>query len=43
MPLTAISELEEKGYKELAGICRKNKGLWCAEAEEYLLSHSEKL
>jgi threonine dehydrogenase-like Zn-dependent dehydrogenase len=43
MPLTAISELSEKGYPELAEICKNNKGLWCKEAEEYLLSHSEKL
>jgi threonine dehydrogenase-like Zn-dependent dehydrogenase len=43
MPLTAISDLLEKGYPELAAICKNNKGLWCDEAEKYLLSHSEKL
>ncbi len=43
MPLTAIDDLEKEGYKELAEICKANKGLWCKEAEDYLLEHSEKL
>ncbi len=42
LPLIAIDDFEEKGkedirFKELAKICKKNKGLWCLEAEEYLL------
>ncbi|MBN1623027.1 MAG: zinc-binding dehydrogenase [Clostridia bacterium] len=43
MPLTAIEDFEEKGFKELAKICNANNGLWCKEAEDYLLEHSEKL
>ncbi len=46
-PLTAISEFEEKGktdpvLKNLADICKKNKGLWSVEAESYLLSNYTK-
>jgi threonine dehydrogenase-like Zn-dependent dehydrogenase len=46
-PLTAISEFEEKGktdpvLKNLADICKKNKGLWSVEAESYLLSNYAK-
>jgi threonine dehydrogenase-like Zn-dependent dehydrogenase len=42
MPLTAIEEFREKGkanplFRELHAICANNKGLWSAEAEEYLL------
>jgi len=43
MPLTAISEFEEKGYAELAKICNNNNGLWNKEAEDYLLAHAEKI
>ncbi|MBN2851263.1 MAG: zinc-binding dehydrogenase [Clostridia bacterium] len=43
MPLTAISDFEEKGYTELAKICQKNKGLWNKEAEDYLLKHATKI
>ena len=48
MPLTAISEFEEKGktnpvYAELDRICKAHQGLWSVEAENYLLSHSENL
>jgi len=44
LPLTAIDEFEEKGkedqrFAELARICKANAGLWCAEAEEYLLKN----
>lgn len=44
MELTAISDFEKLGEKEpkflkLAEIVNKNKGLWCAEAEEYLLNN----
>lgn len=41
MPLTAIEDLEKEGYAELADICKKNKGLWSKEAEDYLLAHSK--
>lgn len=42
MELTAIDDFEEKGkndplFAELAGIVKKNGGLWCPEAEKYLL------
>ena len=43
MPLTAISEFKEKGYPELANICDANKGLWCKQAEDWLLKHSKKI
>lgn len=48
MPLTAITEFEEKGrtnpvYAELDKICKAHQGLWSVEAENYLLSHSENL
>lgn len=44
MELTAIDEFEQKGntdvrFKKLAEITRKNNGLWCAEAENYLLDN----
>jgi hypothetical protein len=44
MPLTAIADFEEKGWEdelfaELDKICKRNKGLWSVEAEEYLLSN----
>ena len=46
MDLTAISDFEEKGktnpiFAELANIVKRNNGLWCVEAEKYLLSHAE--
>ena len=48
MPLTAITEFEEKGrtnpvYAELDRLCKANNGLWNIEAEEYLLSHADQL
>lgn len=46
MPLTALEDLRQKGIDEkderfiaLADIVDANKGLWCPEAEEYLLSN----
>ena len=46
MPLTALTDLREKGEKEgdkrlveLADIVDAHKGLWCPEAEEYLLAN----
>lgn len=43
LELTAIDEFEEKGkdnpvFAGLAEITKRNKGLWCKEAEKYLLS-----
>ncbi|MCR4621413.1 MAG: zinc-binding dehydrogenase [Clostridiales bacterium] len=43
MPLTAISEFEEKGktdpmFKELARLVSETNGLWNSKAEEYLLN-----
>ena len=43
MPLVAIDDFAELGktdpmFKELDAICKKNNGLWSAEAEKYLLS-----
>ena len=48
MPLTALSELKEKGktnplFQSLAEICEKNNGLWCREAEKYLLENGTKI
>ena len=44
MPLTAIDEFAEKGredprFAELDRIVKAHDGLWCLEAEQYLLSH----
>jgi threonine dehydrogenase-like Zn-dependent dehydrogenase len=44
LPLTAIDEFAKKGetdprFKELAKIVEKNNGLWCTEAENYLLEN----
>ncbi len=44
MALTAIDDFEELGkenphYARLAQITKTNKGLWCAEAEKYLLKN----
>lgn len=43
LELTAIDDFEEKGkenpvFAKLDEIVKKNNGLWCAEAEKYLLS-----
>ena len=44
MPLTAIEDFARLGEKDpmfaaLHGIVESNNGLWCAEAERYLLEH----
>ncbi len=44
MELTSISDFEKKGesnphFAKLAEIVNRNKGLWCAEAEKYLLEY----
>ncbi|MFO7153437.1 MAG: zinc-binding dehydrogenase [Caldicoprobacter oshimai] len=46
LELTAISDFKEKGktdplFAELAKIVEENNGLWCAEAEKYLLAHAK--
>ena len=48
LPLIAIDELPELGktdpfYKALADIVAANGGVWCAEAEAYLLEHAPKI
>jgi threonine dehydrogenase-like Zn-dependent dehydrogenase len=48
MPLTALDDLAEKGKvcpfcRDLAVILARNNGLWCVEAEDYLLAHAPKL
>lgn len=44
MPLTAISDFEERGkenehFARLGEIVKNNRGLWCVEAEKYLLEN----
>lgn len=44
MELTAIEDFEKKGetnphFKKLAEIVKRNNGLWCKEAEKYLLEN----
>lgn len=46
LELTAIADFKEKGksdplFAELARIVEENNGLWCAEAEKYLLAHAK--
>ena len=48
MPMVAVDDLEELGkenelYAALAEIVKRNGGLWCAEAESYLLANGPKL
>lgn len=48
LPLVAIDDFAERGrtdplFRELARIVAANGGLWCAEAEAYLLTHAKKL
>ncbi len=48
MPLTAIADFAELGktdpvMKTLADIVARNNGLWCAEAEAYLLANAKPL
>ena len=48
IPLIAIADLKELGktnklYKTLAEIVEKNNGLWCVEAENYLLENAPKI
>ncbi len=46
LPLTAIEDFRAAGESSsllaaLADICESHNGLWCAEAERYLLEHGE--
>ena len=46
MPLTALADLAELGktdpmYARLAEIVERNNGLWCPEAEKYLLANAK--
>ena len=45
LPLVAISDLKELGKdnRVLGEIVEKNGGVWCAEAEDYLLAHAPRL
>ncbi len=48
IPLIAIDELAAWGekdpmYRELDAIVKRNGGMWCAEAEAYLLLHAPKI
>ena len=48
IPLVAISDFEKLGatdplYAELDKIVKRNGGIWCVEAEEYLLSHAPRI
>jgi amino acid transporter len=48
IPLVAIADLAELGktdpmYAELAVIVERNGGMWCAEAEQYLLANAPRL
>jgi len=45
LELTAIADFKEKGknsplFAKLDEIIQRNKGLWCAEAEKYLLENA---
>lgn len=48
IPLVAVADLKALGktdplYRALAEIVEKNGGLWCAEAEQYLLANGPKI
>lgn len=48
LPLTALADLEEQGkenelFAELAKIVKGNNGLWCGEAEKYLLANAKSI
>ena len=48
MPMTAINDFAKLGetnpyFKALAEICARNNGLWCTEAEQYVLTHAARL
>ncbi len=48
MPMTAIDDFEQLGatdpyFADLHLICKRNKGLWCSEAERYVLANAPRL
>ena len=48
LPMTAIADFAEKGksdplFAELDRICTASNGLWCKEAEDFLLSNAPKI
>ena len=48
LPLVAIEDFETLGktdpmYKKLDGIVKSHGGLWCTEAEKYLIEHAPKI
>ena len=48
LPLTAIEDFGKLGgtdpmFRELHRLCEANNGLWCVEAEQYLLAHAPKI
>ena len=48
MPMTAIADFAERGksdpfFAELDRICSAKNGLWCKEAEDYLLANAPKV
>ena len=48
LPMTAIADFEELGktdplFKALDEICKKNNGIWSAEAEAYSLANAKKI
>lgn len=48
MPMTAIDDFAKLGeenelFAKLDEICRAHNGLWCPEAEEYLLANGEEI
>ena len=48
MPMTAIADFEKLGetdplFKKLDEICKKNNGIWSAEAEKYLLANAKQI
>lgn len=48
MPLTAITDFEERGkenpfFAQLSTICSRNNGLWCPDAEKFLLNIFKKI
>jgi len=48
LDLVAIEDFKEKGkenplFAELAKIVERNNGLWCKEAEDFLLTNAKKI
>lgn len=46
IPMIAVADLgkmEDPMYQQLDAIVKKNGGMWCAEAESYLLAHAPRI